>query len=133
TINGDIQFESNRGQLIAQGNRVGGNIQVFSNRGGATLNSNRINGNLQCKDNNPAPQGSGNTAASLEDQCSGLGGTGTASGGDAGGSGGGNNPLADPPTGDTSSLPAAIFDSGSNVTCRNVSLGAQAYANVSVP
>lgn len=58
-----------RGPLLAAGNRVNGNLQAFGNRGGVSLIGNAINGNLQCKENVPAPTGSGNTAASKEDQC----------------------------------------------------------------
>jgi hypothetical protein len=34
------------------------------------ISSNRVNGNLQCKENQPAPTGSGNTVGgNKEDQC----------------------------------------------------------------
>jgi hypothetical protein len=49
-----------------------GNIQLEDNTGGITLNSNVTNGNLQCKQNQPAPVGSGNRAALKEDQCQSL-------------------------------------------------------------
>jgi hypothetical protein len=47
-INGDILFDENSGPLLAKGNAVGGSLQAFKNTG------------------------SGNTAASKEDQCSRL-------------------------------------------------------------
>lgn len=68
-ITGDLQFDAQRGPVLAAGNRVNGNLQAFGNRGGVSLIGNAINGNLQCKENVPAPTGSGNTAASKEDQC----------------------------------------------------------------
>ena len=72
TVNGDIQFEENDGKIQASSNRVGGNFQVFKNTGGVVLKSNRIAENLQCKENRPAPTGSGNIAGSKEDQCARL-------------------------------------------------------------
>jgi hypothetical protein len=72
SIIGDLQFESNRGFLLATANRVGGNMQVFQNTGGVTLLNNIIAQNLQCKANRPAPTGSGNRAGSKEDQCAAL-------------------------------------------------------------
>ncbi len=71
-INGDLQFESNTGALVANGNVIGGSLQAFKNWGGATFNNNRMNGNMQCKENIPAPTGSGNQSPSKEDQCSRL-------------------------------------------------------------
>lgn len=71
-VSGDIQFDENVLPLAATDNIVGGSIQVVKNSGGATLERNRINGNLQCKENDPAPVGGGNLAASKEDQCSAL-------------------------------------------------------------
>jgi hypothetical protein len=73
TINGDLQFEANKGLLTANRNQIGGNLQAVQNSGGVGINSNRIKGNLQCKENNPAPQGGKNTVeGSKEDQCSAL-------------------------------------------------------------
>jgi hypothetical protein len=71
-INGDIQFDENIGPLSARSNTVGGSVQVVKNFGGVSLVNNRIKGNLQCKENIPAPTGSGNRAASKEDQCARL-------------------------------------------------------------
>jgi hypothetical protein len=68
-VGGDLQLFANRGALLAQDNRVTGNVQVDDNTGGVTLIGNVANGNLQCKQNLPAPDGSGNTAALKEDQC----------------------------------------------------------------
>ena len=71
-VEGDIQFEENAGPLEARGNIIGGNLQAFKNMGGVLLVNNRMKGNLQCKENIPAPTGSGNQAASKEDQCARL-------------------------------------------------------------
>lgn len=71
-VSGDILLDSNTGSLKATTNVVGGNLQVFQNEGGVLLRNNRIDGNLQCKANAPAPRGSGNIAASKEDQCARL-------------------------------------------------------------
>jgi thermitase len=99
-VNADIQLESNLGPLVVLGNEVGGNVQVFQNReGGATISNNTIDGNLQCKENNPAPVGSGNVVkGSAEDQCASLtggggddGGGGDGGGGDGGGGDGGGD------------------------------------------
>jgi len=127
-INGDLQFESNRAALLAQANQVGGNIQVVGNLGGVTLNENRANGNLQCTENNPAPRGSGNTAASIENQCLNMQ---PASGSSPGAPA--NPPVAPLPPESSAGLPPAVFPDGSNVTCRDMRLGTQTYANVEVP
>jgi hypothetical protein len=127
-IGGDLQLDAHSDALLAVGNQVGGNIQVVGNRGGVTLDDNRTNGNLQCKENLPAPRGSGNTAASIEDQCLDMP---PAAGGGAGEPA--NPPVAPVPPASGNTLPAATFASGSNVVCRNLSLGAQVYANVEVP
>jgi hypothetical protein len=71
-INGDILFDANTGPVSASANIVGGSAQAFQNTGGVTLLNNRMNGNLQCKENEPAPTGGGNRAASKEDQCARL-------------------------------------------------------------
>lgn len=71
-IKGDLQFESNTGSVAAAGNTIGGNLQAFQNMAGATFNNNRMNGNMQCKENIPAPTGSGNVSPSKEDQCARL-------------------------------------------------------------
>ncbi|MCJ2542646.1 hypothetical protein [Thermostichus vulcanus] len=72
TIDGDLQFEENRGALNATANDVEGNLQAWKNRGGLTLTNNLIRENLQCKENNPAPTGGGNQAGDKEDQCASL-------------------------------------------------------------
>jgi hypothetical protein len=69
---GAVQLVANSGLLWLQGLQIGADLQVFQNRGGVSLNGNVANGNLQCKENLPAPGGSGNRAASLEDQCAAL-------------------------------------------------------------
>lgn len=71
-INGDRLFDENVGPLAAGGNTLGGDLQAFKNMAGVQLSSNRIKGHLQCKENIPAPTGSGNTAASKEDPCARL-------------------------------------------------------------
>jgi hypothetical protein len=72
TVNADIQYDEMRRLLRTNGNVVGGNVQIVKNFGGVEVNNNRIDGALQCKENSPAPTGSGNTASSKEDQCSRL-------------------------------------------------------------
>lgn len=71
-VDGDLQLEQNGGLLTISYNRVYGNLQVFGNTGGVRLVSNRVAENLQCKENRPAPTGSGNLAGSKEDQCAKL-------------------------------------------------------------
>ena len=71
-IKGDLQLESNTSALTANANIIGGSLQAFQNIGGATFNNNRMNGNMQCKENVPAPVGSGNRSPSKEDQCTRL-------------------------------------------------------------
>jgi hypothetical protein len=127
-IAGDLQWDDQRGPLLAVGNQVGGNVQVVGNRGGVTLQDNRAGGNLQCKENDPAPRGSRNVAAAIEDQCVGM------APADSGAQETPANPPAAPlPPGDLGSLPATRFASGSNVNCLNLRLGADTYANVTVP
>lgn len=72
SIGGDLQFDAMSAALVAESIRIGGNLQAVGNRGGVALSNNHIDGNLQCKDNQPAPTGGGNTAASKEDQCAAL-------------------------------------------------------------
>jgi hypothetical protein len=72
-VDGDLQWESNRGPLRAEGNVVDGNLQANQNTGGLEIVRNEITGNLQCQANNPAPTGSGNVVhGSAEDQCASL-------------------------------------------------------------
>ena len=71
-INGSLQMESNPGAIKALRNTGGAGLQAFQNTGGVQISNNRIEGNLQCKSNSPAPVGSGNRAASKEDQCAAL-------------------------------------------------------------
>ncbi len=66
---GDLQIETMQGPVVATNNRISGNAQVMANRGGVTLSTNRFGGVMQCKDNLPAPTGSGNVATLKEDQC----------------------------------------------------------------
>lgn len=72
-IGGSLQVEQNNGAFNFSRNTIGSDLQAKQNTGtGLTIRSNRINGNLQCQENVPAPVGSGNTAASKEDQCARL-------------------------------------------------------------
>lgn len=72
-VQGDLQYDAMRQQLVANRNVVGGNVQVVGNSGGVRLVGNRIDGGLQCKENRPAPVGSGNVAQEGEEgQCRGL-------------------------------------------------------------
>lgn len=71
-IKGDLQLESNNSAIAATGNTIGGSLQAVKNLGGLTFNNNTMNGNMQCKENSPAPTGSGNRSPSKEDQCARL-------------------------------------------------------------
>jgi hypothetical protein len=73
-VNGDILYDTNRGVLRIQYNRVGGNVQAFQNVSrGLNITRNVIDGNLQCKANRPAPTGGGNVVGgNKEDQCARL-------------------------------------------------------------
>jgi hypothetical protein len=72
-IGGSLQVEQNNGAFNFSSNTIGSDLQANANTGtGLTIRSNRINGNLQCQSNVPAPVGSGNVAASKEDQCARL-------------------------------------------------------------
>jgi hypothetical protein len=68
-ITGDLQFDAMTGPVVASDNAVTGNLQAMANRGGITLTNNRMGGVMQCKDNLPAPTGSGNVASAKQDQC----------------------------------------------------------------
>ena len=69
-VGGSIQLKQGSA-LDLRRNIVTGDIQLFTNTTGAKyVHSNRVNGNLQCKENTPAPVGSGNiVAGNKEDQC----------------------------------------------------------------
>ena len=71
-VNGGVLVDSNRGQIVITRNSVGASVQAFQNVGGVRIANNTLNGNLQCKENAPAPTGSGNRAALKEDQCANL-------------------------------------------------------------
>jgi hypothetical protein len=72
SVTGDMQINAMAGLATASGNRITGNMQVVGNRGGVALTSNTMGGVMQCKENLPAPTGSGNVATLKEDQCLGL-------------------------------------------------------------
>jgi hypothetical protein len=71
-VNGDLQLEENSGALSSNGADVRGNFQVFKNRGGVQLVNNRVAQVLECKENVPAPTGSGNVAGEKKEQCRAL-------------------------------------------------------------
>jgi hypothetical protein len=71
-IGGDLQFFHNRDALRSVRNEVDGNLQADENTGGLTISYNTIEGALQCKQNRPAPRGTGNVAGDKEDQCAKL-------------------------------------------------------------
>ncbi len=71
-INGDLQFESNRAEMVARNSTILANFQVVQNTGGVVLRNNTIAENLQCKQNNPPPTGGGNRAGDKEGQCAAL-------------------------------------------------------------
>jgi len=112
-VDGDIQLESNAKMLEVNHNTVGGNVQIFTNLGGASITNNVIDGDLQCKQNNPAPTGGDNQAASFEDQCEGFDGT----------------PSDDPPVVDP---PPGGGGGGDDFVCRSAISG-NTYENVVVP
>jgi hypothetical protein len=68
-VTGDLQLEENRGALTSTGADVRGNFQIFKNLGGVTLRNNRVQQVLECKENTPAPVGSGNVAGEKKEQC----------------------------------------------------------------
>jgi hypothetical protein len=112
-ITGDLQIDAMRGAVQALANRIGGSLQAVGNFGGLTIDGNAISGNLQCKENQPAPRATNNTAALIEDQCL------PGAGGDTGSGGGSPVPPADPLSG--------------NVTCVGLRIGAIALDTVTVP
>lgn len=69
-VGGSIQLKQGGG-INLRANTVNGDIQLFTNRTGAkTVYNNTVGGNLQCKENTPAPVGSGNRVdGNKEDQC----------------------------------------------------------------
>ena len=71
-INGDLQYFSNRANMVARGNTILANLQANQNTGGLVIENNRIAENLQCQSNNPRPTGGGNTAGDKEGQCARL-------------------------------------------------------------
>ncbi|HSF99375.1 MAG TPA: hypothetical protein VLA55_11830 [Ornithinibacter sp.] len=73
SVGGSIQLKQGSA-LDLRRNVVTGDIQLFTNTSGAKyVYSNRVNGNLQCKENRPAPVGSGNiVGGNKEDQCARL-------------------------------------------------------------
>lgn len=73
-VNGEVKVDSQTGAVAINNNRVGigvaGNVQVYASTGGVAINRNLVGGNLQCKDNLPAPTGTGNiVTGNKEDQC----------------------------------------------------------------
>jgi hypothetical protein len=72
SVTGDVQLGENGGALRAELLQVEGNMQVEKNRGGVVLLTNRIRQVLECKENAPAPTGSGNVAGEKLEQCRAL-------------------------------------------------------------
>lgn len=72
SITGDLQIDAMAEPVSAVANTIGGNLQALGNLGGLVLSANRMGGVLQCKENLPAPTGSGNVATLKEDQCRSL-------------------------------------------------------------
>jgi hypothetical protein len=71
-IGGSYQLVQGRGSTLRT-TFVGGDVQLFENAGTISIVRNTIDGNLQCKENRPAPTGSGNVVGgNREDQCAGL-------------------------------------------------------------
>lgn len=68
-IRGNLQYEENPGFLNVSDTFIRGDLQLFKNTGGSLLTDNTIRQNIQCKENWPAPEGSGNSAGEKEDQC----------------------------------------------------------------
>jgi hypothetical protein len=80
TVNGEVEFHNNAASVafgavdvnrtsVACGNQIGKNMQVYANTGQVQLFNNTVQKHLQCA-NNTSITGSGNTAQSLQDQCS---------------------------------------------------------------
>ena len=69
-VGGSIQLKQG-GAINLRTNTVGGDIKLFTNTYGTkTVYTNTVGGNLQCKENTPAPVGSGNIVkGNKEDQC----------------------------------------------------------------
>lgn len=72
TVNGDVQFFENSGAIRSDAAVVGGNMQIEKNRGGVMLLANRVRQVLECKENSPAPTGTGNSAGEKQEQCRAL-------------------------------------------------------------
>ena len=68
-IRGNLQYVENPGFLNVSEAFIRGDLQLFKNTGGSLLTDNTIRQNMQCKENWPAPEGSGNVAGKKEDQC----------------------------------------------------------------
>ena len=103
-VAGDVFVNGLTDILQVRSTLVRGNMQITDNLGGGELVDNRVTGNLQCTGNLPAPLASGNSAASIEDQCLAAGGV---------------TPPAPPLSG--------------NVTCVGLTIGAIRLDSVTVP
>ena len=72
-VTGTIAAKQNSGASRLARTDINQDVQVFNHQGGIAIANNAIDGNLQCKENVPAPTGSGNVVqGNKEDQCSGL-------------------------------------------------------------
>ncbi len=71
-VNGSLQVKQGGGANVDR-SIFGSDVQFFTNSGAISITGNRIDGNLQCKENRPAPTGSGNVVqGNKEDQCARL-------------------------------------------------------------
>lgn len=73
-VGGKVEIKENRGRIDLRDNTVRGDVKIEKNRDGPfTLFRNTIDGKLECKENSPAPIGSGNVVGDKEEgQCKGL-------------------------------------------------------------
>jgi hypothetical protein len=73
-VGGKVEIKESRGRIDLRDNTVNDDVKLEKNREGPfTLFRNRIDGKLECKDNVPAPTGSGNVVGEKEGgQCRNL-------------------------------------------------------------
>ena len=71
TFGGNVALNEfqNSPNFTFNNNGVGGNVEAIANAGDETISQNRISGTLTCRDNNPAPTSSGNSAEKFVGQC----------------------------------------------------------------
>jgi hypothetical protein len=72
-VGGKVELKSNVGSIELLDNVIEHDGKLERNRAGPfRLVGNTVDGKLECKDNEPAPSGSGNVAKHITGQCSGL-------------------------------------------------------------